>query len=300
MPLPLTDPPPIPLCAGRYVTVTATGPLGAALSLCNVQLLGAEDLPLSQHMRPRRKGQPQQGGAAALLVAPPALQPGATLPIDGSSGSCLQAPAGGGGSASWQLNLDGSYPLLAVCLMATATAGSAGSSGKAAQPSELAVSLLDAGGATVARWRTPGSSQGSSGSSSGGSGDEGSAILLELPAAAHAAAVRVEGFAWLCEVQLLAASRHKASSYQLAPLQAPAGSGSGAGSGNSSGGPAQPPGEWQVLDATSGAALEPSTAAALLDGDPSSCATLRPKASLGGLGALRPAALEVQLDRPVR
>lgn len=296
---------PSPPPAGRYVTVTATGPLGTALSLCSVQLLGAEDLPLSQHMRPRRKAQPRQDGAAALLVTPAALQPGATLPVDGSSGSCLQAPAGGGGRASWQLNLDGSYPVLAVRLTATAAAARPdGSGGKAAQPSKLAVSLLDAGGAAVASWRMPASSQNRSSSSSGGSGNGDSGALLELPAAVHVAAVRVEGFASLCEAQMLAASHRKTNSYQLAPLQPPAGTASGSsgsnGSASNSATSTGAAGEWRVLDAASGSPLDPSLSTALLDGDPTTCATLQPWASLSGLGARRPAALELQLDRPVR
>lgn len=122
------------LPAGRHVTVMAAAQLQPApLALCGVELLGALDLPPSQHMT-------QQ---LPLAASPKQLQPYFALPVDGDSGSCLQAPASavgadtsssssssnsGSSSASsslgtakpsWQLQLDGSYPLLAVQLLAT-------------------------------------------------------------------------------------------------------------------------------------------------------------------------------------
>jgi hypothetical protein len=292
---------------GRYITVTASAPLGTTLSLCNVQLLGGEELPLSQHMQPQRKQQRRKGsgaaaggtstGTGALRVAPASLQPNATLPIGGDSGSCLLVPAINGSSnstSSWQLQLDGTYSVLAVRLAAAAAAaGPAGNGSQAASSGTITVSLLDAGGAEVASWRTAGSSGGSSGS---GGSSESAPVLLELPAATHAAAVRVEGFASLCDLQLLVASQRMVGAYQLAPL---ASLGSG-GTSLQRGNPSQAAGQWQVLDAASGSALNGSLATALLDGDPTTCAELRPVATLGGLGPLQPLAVEVQLDRPVR
>lgn len=308
--------------AGRYVTLTATAPLGTALSLCNVQLLGGEELPLSQHMllhrkQTRRKGSGTAAGGAsdgpgALRVVPASLLPNASLPIDGDAGSCLLAAAGSSSSTSWQLQLDGSYSVLALRLAATpAAAWPAGNSSQAgggtASTSMLAVGLLDAGGAEVASWATAGGSSGGSDSSNL------SAVLLELPAATHAAAVRVEGFASLCNLQLLVASSRRLGAYQLAPLANLGGSGS---SGSSRGSNAStsgsfstsPPsseqpqaaGEWRVLDGGNGSALSAGLAAALLDGNPTTCAVLRQVETLGGLGPLRPLAVELQLDRPVR
>ncbi len=298
--------------AGRYITVTATAPLGTALSLCNVQLLGGEELPLSQHMLPHRKPQHSKGSGAAagatsdrtgaIRVAPQSLLPVATLPIDGDSSSCLVAEAGSG-STSWQLQLDGTYSVVAVRLAATAAAaGRAGNSSQggsgAAGSSTLAVSLLDAGGAEMASWRTAGSS-GSSGSGT---------VVLELPAATHAAAVRVEGFASLCELQLLVASQRRVDAYQLAPLASLGIGGSSSGGSNGSasststqrGNQPQAARGWRVLDAASGNAVNASLAAALLDGDPTTCAVLWPAATLGGLGPLQLPGLELRLDRPVR
>lgn len=296
--------------------MTASAPLGTVLSLCNLQLLGGDDLPLSQHMLPQRKPRQHKGsrtaaaasdGSGALRVSPASLQPVATLPINGNSSSCLLAPAGSSngnsssnGTASWQLHLDGTYSVLAVRLAATA-AGSVGNGSRAASSaasSALAVSLLDAGGAAVASWRTAGSS---------GAGNGSDPVLLELPAATHAAAVRVEGFASLCDLQLLVASSRKVAAYQLAPLASLRAGGSGgsnvsstAASSMQPGGEPQAAGQWEVLNAATGSALTASLASALLDGDPSTCAVLRPVATLGGLGALRPLAVELRLDRPIR
>lgn len=298
--------------AGRYITVMASAPLGTVLSLCNLQLLGGDDLPLSQHMLPQRKPRQNKGsrtaagasdGSGALRVSTASLQPFAALPIDGDSSSCLLAPAGSSngssnGATRWQLVLDGTYSVLAVRLVAAAAAaaGSVGNGSQAASSgasSALVVSLLDAGGAEVASWRTAGSS---------GAGNGSDPALLELPAATHAAAVRVAGFASLCDLQLLVASSRKVGAYQLAPL-ASLRAGSSGGSNASSmqpGGQPQAAGQWEVLDAATGSALSASLASALLDGDPATCAVLRPSATLGGLGALRPLAVELRLDRPIR
>ncbi|PSC67862.1 ATP-dependent Clp protease adaptor containing [Micractinium conductrix] len=80
--------------------------------------------------------------ARGSLCATVAALPGQPLQADCGrymQGSCVTAPVGAGGDASWQLQLDGSYPLLAVQL-AAAPAGNG----------SLAVELLDGGGALPA------------------------------------------------------------------------------------------------------------------------------------------------------
>lgn len=265
--------------AGRYITVVAaSGAQPAPLSLCGVRLLGAAELPLSQRMRQAPAG--LATGMAALSVSPAALQPEASLPIGSAAAdSCLVAPAAAAanGSTSWELRLDGSYQLLAVRLAATPAAAAA-----PANNTRLAVSLLDTGGGLVAAWPVPPGSPGG--------------MTLELPAATHAAAMRVQGFASLCQVQLLAASQLPSKSYALAPL--PAGGMQGAA------------GRWQVLDAATGQPPAASSGggggdggAALFDSMAGTCISVRPAwAAAGGSGSAlgQLAGLEVQLDRPLR
>ena len=281
----------------------------APLSLCGVQLLGAVQLAPSQHM--------QQ--LAEQLVVPASLAPNFTLPIDGDSGSCLQAPpaavtsngssnssSNGSSSSRWQLQLDGSYPLLALQMEASA-----------ASNGSVVVSLLDAGGGVAASWRAPspaaagaagsGSSSGhSNGSGNHGSDDGGSVATWELPAAMHAAAVRGEGFAALCELRLLAAAARAATGYLLVPLPASDNSGTGnSGAGSSSSGSVH---GWQVRDAAAaGSPSDSCSCAALFDGDLRSCFTAQPvqppptgSSGSGSSGALQAAALEILLDRPYR
>lgn len=236
--------------AGRYITVVAAAlPGPAPLSLCGVQLLGAVELLPGQYA----------AAASAQQVQPPELRPLFALPVDGDAGSCLEAPVSGGsaGTARWQLQLDGTYPLLAVAL-----AASPASSRQQPHLAGLAVSLLDAGGGIVGAWRPPpsqtvdSSNQSSSGRLS---------FVWELPQATPAAAVRIEGFARLCEVQVLAASQQPLPSYQLPPqpqwqVLGSALDGAAVGevgaTGNSSGwsGSAGSPG-WQLLDADPGTCL---------------------------------------------
>ncbi|KAI3431500.1 hypothetical protein D9Q98_004551 [Chlorella vulgaris] len=267
---------------GRHVTVMAAAQLQPApLALCGVELLGALDLPPSQHMT-------QQ---LPLAASSKQLQPYFALPVDGDSGSCLQAPASavgadtsssssssnsGSSSASsslgtakpsWQLQLDGSYPLLAVQLLATPqTNGS------------LVVSLLDGGGGLVAVL-----------TASGGAAP----AVLELPAPVHAASVQVEGFAQLCEVQLLSAAPQPALSYPLRPSMLGGSSSGGTGGGSSS----HSAPSWRVVVAGEGGAASGGTS--LFDSNPRSCLTAPQLVGVAGLGSTVVAtALEVLLDRP--
>ena len=287
------------VAAGRYITVVAAPQAQPTpLSLCGVQLLGAAQLAPSQHML----------HPAAQLVIPPSLRPNFTLPIDGDSATCLEAPAAagngssnsssGGGSSSWQLQLEGTYPLLAIQLEASAAANGS-----------LVVSLVDAGGGVAASWRAPhpaaAGAAGSGSSHSNASGNQSSAASSsvaswELPAVTHAAAVRIEGFASLCELRLLAAAARAATSYLLAPLPAPQSSGSN--SNASSGGSDSVPG-WQARDAApADSPTHSGSSAALFDGDVRTCFTAQPlqaaAAGSSGSGAPQAAAVEVLLDRP--
>jgi hypothetical protein len=283
--------------------VAAPQAQAAPLSLCGVQLLGAAQLEPSQHM--------QQ--LAEQLVVPASLAPDFTLPIDGTSASCLEAPtaaAGGNGSSNssskgtnsrWQLQLDGSYQLLALQLEASAAANGS-----------LLVSLVDAGGGVVASWQAPNSAAAGAGDSGGsssnhsnasgshGSTDGGSVATWELPAATHAAAVRIEGFAALCELRLLAVAARAATSYLLAPLPA-ANSSGGRNTSAGSGGSNSVQG-WQVRDAAAaGSPSDSSSNTAPFDGDFQTCFTAQPaQPAAGSSGAVQPAALEILLDRPYR
>lgn len=248
-----------------------------------MQLLGAAELAPAQHMAAAAE-------AAPLSVSPAALQAEATLPINGDRRSCLEAPAvaAADGSASWQLRLDGSYPLLAVRLQAAAAAGPPSSS-------RLGISLLDAGGTVVATRQAPAAAAAAS---------PGAGLAWELPAAVHAAAVRVDGWASLCDVSLLAADAEPAPvpSYRLSPALRRAAGGSG-GDGLLQ---TQSEPQWTVADAATGQPAVDSSSGSingsssggsggpLFDGDPFTCVT----AQAGPDGAA--AALVVQLDRPVR
>lgn len=259
------------------MTVVAAGQgRNSSLSLCGVQLLGADELLLSQRMQqPAAAGEP----SVALQVHPPALQAQAATPIDGNAASCLEAPAGAAASSSWQLRLDGSFPVQAVRLVATpALAQAAKQGGGAAGGGNLTVALLDAAGLEVAAWQVPARQAARAARAAGGSA--GGGTTLELPVAVYAAAVRVGGFASLCELQLLASASLPPATHRLGPLPALASSG-------------RPAGTWQVVDGASG---QPDAAAslALLDGNPTTCATFRPGP------AQQNAALELQLDRPVQ
>lgn len=260
--------------AGRYITVVAAGQARPApLSLCGVEVLGAVELAPGPHMaRP-----------AALLVSPPALQPHFTLPINGDSSSCLEVPAAGANStsgtdggtgSSWQLQLDGSYPLLAVRVQAAA-----------APNASMAVSLLDAGGRVVAHRLLP---VPPSGSAAPGGLPAVAASVIELPLGTHAAAVRVQGFTQLCEAQLLAASTQAATSYLLQPRP------SGADGGGSGGGAMA----WQVLlDGAAASGSPASGASALFDGSYHTCLTAPPAAVASSGRGPQAGSIVVVLDR---
>ena len=266
----------------------------AALSLCGVQLLGAAELALSQHMLSQAVAA-ADGLSAALQATPAALRPDATSPIDGDSRSCLAATTAANISTSWQLRLDGSYPVLGVRVTATppaaaaAAGGPAAANATAAKGGAVAVSLLDAADAVVTFWRVPTTA-------TAGGGAEAGSVTLESPAAVFAAAVRVEGFASLCELQLLTAALRAAPSYPLSPLPEL----------NATG---RPQGQWLVLDGATGMPVgevgvgssSSNSSGALFDGDPATCVTVQPLLVPGtNATAQQAAALEVQLDRPIR
>ena len=279
----------------------------AALSLCGVQPLGAVELSLSQLMRlvPAGSGVSSSssnssgGGTSgatrtAQLVSPPSLLPYFTLPLDGSADTCLQAPAAAT-NASWQLQLVGSYPVLAVRLTVAAPlalavtansssssrSGSSSNSSAGASSGTIVVTLLDAAGAVAASWSLPASAASAA-----------TPLLLRLQATVHAAAVRVQGFGSLCEVQLLAAASQAYAGYRLSPLPLPAVTGSGNGSSSASG--------WQVLDGGSGDSIGSNASSALFDGNYSTCAAFtvgNSSDSSSGSGAQQLAGVEVILDR---
>ncbi|PSC67178.1 ATP-dependent Clp protease adaptor containing [Micractinium conductrix] len=247
---------------GRHVTVVSTAQ-APALSLCDVQLLGAEELQLSHHMQ-----QPQR------LLLPPDQQASFTLPIDGNAGSCVTAPVGAGGDASWQLQLDGSYPLLAVQL-AAAPAGNG----------SLAVELLDGGGAVAVLLQPSTAGAPSNDSSSGGGSGGSGSMMVELAGPTQAAALRVRGFASLCDVRVLASAAEPSRSYQLLPdagwvaLGGEPSDGAGtlvssSGGGNGGASTSSPP--WQPFD-----------------GKVSTCLTAKPQPGSTSSGA----AVELRLGR---
>ena len=231
-----------------------------------MQLLGAEELQLSHHMQ-----QPQR------LLLPPDQQASFTLPIDGNAGSCVTAPVGAGGDASWQLQLDGSYPLLAVQL-AAAPAGNG----------SLAVELLDGGGAVAVLLQPSTAGAPSNDSSSGGGSGGSGSMMVELAGPTQAAALRVRGFASLCDVRVLASAAEPSRSYQLLPdagwvaLGGEPSDGAGtlvssSGGGNGGASTSSPP--WQPFD-----------------GKVSTCLTAKPQPGSTSSGA----AVELRLGRQYR
>lgn len=109
----------------------------------------------------------------------------------------------------------------------------------------------------------------------------------------HAASVQVEGFAQLCEVQLLSAAPQPALSYPLRPSMLGGSSSGGTGGGSSS----HSAPSWRVVVAGEGEAASGGTS--LFDSNPRSCLTAPQLVGVAGLGSTVVAtALEVLLDRP--
>jgi len=305
----------------------------AALSLCGVQLLGAWELPLSEHMlqaleQPGGQAQPQP------VVSPQGLRPFFTLPIDGDGSTCLQAPAAAGSGAMWELQLDGSYPLLAVQMVVAGAAGTAGaaangtSSGgsgsrNGSTTGALAIRLLDApkGGKEVAAWRpAPAGAHVDASSGSGSSHNTSTLSMWQLGPPFNTSGSSGSGsggssssgggnssgssgeVVWELPAALQAAAIRVQGFSSLCDVRVLA-----AAQQPSTGYLLQPTEQWQVVGGGASSDATASTGggqqvSALFDGNPQTCLTLQPAAAEPATASSASAApfLEVLLGRHYR